>query len=187
MKTNRNITRRSRQRIASICGIFLLVTACSNAPAQRIAAKQAIFTAKTSTNFAFGSVRLGKAMQKTFYYQNTGSDTLFIQSLELNSDSAFTIQFATLTLPPKGRGKVIVQFEPQARQSYSARLSFAVANGVAAPTVTLRGNGVQPEMHSAIEAAFDGTAPSLELGDDARLKETHEADGNSCSLGDGQE
>ena len=152
MKTNRITTSSTNRRIVSILGILLLLAA--NAQAQKIAAKQAIFTAKTGTNFAFGIVPIGKAAQKTFYYQNTGSDTLFIQSLELNSDSVFTIQFATLTIPPHKSGKVIVKFAPQATGSDRGTIAFDVANGVAAPTLALSGNGATAMISDAVTCQF---------------------------------
>ena len=109
-----------------------------------------MFSPVNGTKFAFGDLPIGQSQQKTFTFTNSGSDTLFLRSLELSSDSGFTIQFATLTLPPKGTGKVVVQFSPKAEHSYKARLSFVTANGVSAPTVQLSGNGIVSDSSDAM-------------------------------------
>ena len=106
----------------------------------------------------FDNVPIGQAVQKTFSFANTGKDTLIIQSIELSSDSGFTIQFATLVLPPSGQGEVIVQFAPTDTQMYSTTISFAVAGSVASPTLTVTGNGMLAQGQGSSARAFDTTA-----------------------------
>jgi hypothetical protein len=131
-----------------IFGLLLLstfswqVSAQTSRTPQFAATHTAFFTPTNGTNLKFGAVPIGQSVQKIFSFVNKGNDTLFVRSLELSSDSGFTIQFATLTLPPNKSGKVIVQFAPMADHNYSATLSFAVANGVAPPTLTLSGDGL---------------------------------------------
>lgn len=131
------------------------------------------FTARCSTNFTFDSVPLGSAAERTFFYHNTGQDTLFIQSLELNADSVFTIQFATLTLPPHGEGKVVVQFAPQEARSYSGNIAFDVANGVASPRLALSGSGMPSVIQSPKIPEFARTVFGSGSADHFRSKGTH--------------
>gem|GEM_PF-6566347 len=105
----------------------------------------AIFSSMNGTALDFGRVPIGQKEKKVFSFENTGGDTLFLQSLELSSYTEFTIQFASLTLPPGRRGTVVVEFAPVSEQSYQDTLSFAVANGVVPPLVALHGQGTSPE------------------------------------------
>lgn len=150
MKLNRITSYRRNTLAAASIGILLLSVTCANAQAQCHSAKLAHFTTTMNTNVAFGVVALGTPEQKTFMYTNTGSDTLFIQSLELNADSAFTIQFATLTLPPQRSGKVIVQFAPHTARNYNGSITFDVAGSGASPTLALTGNGTELVATSAV-------------------------------------
>jgi hypothetical protein len=127
----------------------------------------AIFTATNGSILDFGSVRAGQTKQQTFSFANTGDDTLFVQSLELSTDTGFTIQFARLTIAPKQTGTVVVQFEPLRGQHYDATLSFAVANGVVPPSVTFHGLGTMRE-----DAEISGT-PILTSGGANHVTRAH--------------
>ncbi len=157
--------------IASLAAIlFCVVTLQASAQSARHSAN-AVFSPLNGTALAFGDVPIGQAVQKTFSFANTGKDTLIIQSLELSSDSGFTIQFASLVLPPSGQGKVVVQFAPTDTQTYSTTISFAVAGGVASPTLTLTGNGSRTRGQESSARAFDTTAMASQHSGGAERKE----------------
>lgn len=151
MKANTSVVQRNgRFPSAGLCCLMLMIsfstTPATMAQAVRKVTPHALarFDPARGTVLDFGTVRIGERKQQTFSFANTGEDTLFIQSLELSSDAEFSIQFAQLTLAPKQTGTVVVQYAPRFRHSSTATLSFAVANGVAAPRLTLHGTGLAP-------------------------------------------
>jgi hypothetical protein len=111
---------------------------------------QAIFNATNGTSIAFGNLRADQTVQQTFSFSNTGDDTLFLQNPSI-SGAGFSIatEPSTLTFPPNQSGSVVVQFAPTAAQSYSGSLTFTASNGVKAPTVSLSGTGILPEIQVA--------------------------------------
>ncbi len=108
---------------------------------------QAVFNSTNGNTLAFGNVRVGATLQKTFAFSNSGDDTLFLQTPSI-SGTGFSIVSgpASLTLPPNQNGNVVVKFAPTAQQSYSGSLSFTASNNVSAPTVTLSGSGTSPQI-----------------------------------------
>ncbi len=137
---------------------------------------QAIFNSTNGTSLAFGNLRVGRTAQQTFSFSNTGDDTLFLQTPSI-SGTGFTIATgpSTLTYPPNGSGSVVVQFAPTAKQSYSGSLTFTASNGVSAPTVSLSGAGILPQIQFSnsdnlgsirVGQTLQGTAIIKNIGND---------------------
>ncbi len=110
-------------------------------------AVQAIFSSTNGNSLAFGNLHAGRTAQQTFYFSNSGDDTLFLQTPSISS-GVFSIAtgLSTLTYPPNTFGNVVIQFAPTAAQSYTGSLSFTASNSVTAPTVSLSGTGILPEI-----------------------------------------
>ena len=107
---------------------------------------QGVFSNALST-LAFGNLRINQTKKMAFPFYNSGDDTVFISTPTI-SGSGFTItqQPHGSFLIPNAYDTVIVQFAPVAKQSYSGSLSFSAANGVTAPTISLSGTGIVPQI-----------------------------------------
>ncbi len=109
---------------------------------------QAVFGGATS--LAFGNVDLNTSKDLTYTIQNTGDDTLF-----LNSTTPATVTgagFTMLTPPalttilPGGSTNLTVRFMPIAKQVYTGTLTFLTLNNIASPSVNLTGTGAAPQI-----------------------------------------
>ncbi len=108
---------------------------------------QAIFNATSGTTMAFGNVRVNRTSQQTFSFSNSGDDTLFLQTPTISGNGFAIVSGPTSkTLAPSQSASMVVAFMPTAKQSYSATLNFSASNSVSTPTVSLTGNGVQPQL-----------------------------------------
>ncbi len=140
---------------------LIFITNSDTLPEQRMGAYvsgqgiQAIFDAPNGTNLSFGNLRADRTAQQTFSFSNSGDDTLFLQTPSI-SGSGFSIVtgLSTLAFPPNQSGSVVVQFAPTSAQSYSGSLSFTASNGVSAPTVSLSGTGILPQIQVANSEAL---------------------------------
>lgn len=108
-------------------------------------AVQAIFTGNTS--FPFNNVKVGQTKDLAYTYQNTGTDTLFVTSANLQSSTFFSILgAAAATVPPGGTGTLNLRYAPTSKATHSTQLTFTAANNIATPTVVLTGAGVAPQL-----------------------------------------
>ncbi|HZK75754.1 MAG TPA: choice-of-anchor D domain-containing protein [Candidatus Kapabacteria bacterium] len=115
---------------------------------------KAIFDTTNGTSLPFGNLRVGQTTQKTFYFSNSGDDTLFLQPSTESSGFSVVSGSSSLTIPPGQADSVIMQFAPVAWQSYSGTLSFAASNGVTTPSITLSGVGLQSQIEVSNSTAF---------------------------------
>jgi hypothetical protein len=86
---------------------------------------QGVFSGVTGSPLAFGNAKVNTFKTKSYVYQNTGDDTLFMQQPSI-SGSAFTIltQPTRLNLAPNERDSVVVKFLPTNVTPQSGTLSF---------------------------------------------------------------
>ena len=122
---------------------------------------QAVFNSPNGTTLAFGNLHANRTAQMTFNFSNSGDDTLFLSTPTI-SGTGFSIQTgpSTLTYPPNASGSVVVKFAPTQKTSYNGSLVFSASNSVSAPTVTLSGAGILPQ----IQIASSSSLGSMRVG-----------------------
>jgi hypothetical protein len=118
---------------------------------------QAVFS-NAASSLAFGNLRINRTKTMAFPFSNSGDDTMFY-SVPTISGSGFTISQAPHQsfLISGGFDTVIVQFAPTLKQSYSGSLVFAASNGVSAPTISLSGAGIVPQLQFSTPASIGGS------------------------------
>jgi hypothetical protein len=109
---------------------------------------QAIFNGGTS--LGFGNVDINTTKDLVYTIENTGDDTLFLNSTTPASitGNAFTIFTppSSTTIAPGGSTNLTVRFSPLAKQAYTGSLTFTTLGGIGSPTVALTGNGAAPQI-----------------------------------------
>ncbi len=131
---------------------LIYITNSDTTPEQRLAVYvagqgvQAVFSA-ASEEVDFGNVRVGQSDQETFYYSNTGDDTLFLpQPTFSNSDFSVVSGPTNFALPPNQSDSIVIQFAPTVWQSYNETMYFSALYGVSTPSITLTGAGILPHL-----------------------------------------
>lgn len=109
---------------------------------------QAIFNGGTS--LGFGNVDINTTKDLVYTIENTGDDTLFLNSTTPASitGAAYTIFSppASTAIPPGTSTNMTVRFSPIAKQAYTGSLTFTTLGGIGSPTVALTGNGAAPQI-----------------------------------------
>jgi hypothetical protein len=149
---------------------LIFSTNSDTVPQQRLAVYvsgqgvQAIFTSPNGTTLAFGNLRTGRTRLMPFVYENTGDDTLFLQTPAI-SGAGFSIASgpSNLTLVPNQSDTVMVAFAPTSKQTYSGTLSFSASNGVTAPSVSLSGAGTLPQIQISTTASLGSSHVNQQL------------------------
>ena len=106
----------------------------------RSATSSAAAIALSSTSFPFGNVAQGSSGQQTLTVSNPGGSTLTVTSIS-SSNTAFTVNPSTLSVPAGGSLPVTITFAPSAATTYSATITL-VHNATGSPsTVSVSGTG----------------------------------------------
>lgn len=109
---------------------------------------QAIFNGVTS--LGFGNVDINTTKDMVYTIENTGDDTLFLNSTTpaTVTGAAFMILTppASTTLLPGTSTTMTVRFSPLAKLAYTGSLTFTTLGGIGSPTVALTGNGAAPQI-----------------------------------------
>jgi large repetitive protein len=111
---------------------------------------QAVFSGNTS--LAFGNVDINTTKDLQYTIQNTGDDTLFLNTTTPASvtGAGFTILTPpATTILPAASTNMTVRFSPTVKQAYTGTLTFSTLGGIGSPTVALSGNGAAPQIQVA--------------------------------------
>jgi hypothetical protein len=131
---------------------LIYLTNSDTAPEQRLAVYvagqgvEAVFSA-ASGSVGFGNVRVGQSTEQTFYYSNTGDDTLFMTEPTFSSSDFSVVSGPTNpVLPPNQSDSIVIQFAPTIWQSYDETMYLSALNGISTPSITLTGVGILPHL-----------------------------------------
>lgn len=75
----------------------------------------------------FGKVREGKIVEKTFWFRNTGAESLLIENVR-SSCGCTVPEWPKEPVPPGGRGKIVVRFDTKGKYGEQRKRVIVTAN-----------------------------------------------------------